>query len=341
MTRPNSPSWSASLLRRDLSARAHHLASTQKLLHDISPGSDPVVIFGRDEQGRHGNFHPASYKNICANPAWLHRLTKVHTASRRSRARKDWQWMELDSANSSDALLMNIFCHPGVFNGVTLAPAVANLLNIDPTAQPCFGINPGVPLLSQRKGRTKQPANLNGWANLLSGYPELLKDRTEIDLQLGNLFVEAKLTESSFQIAAPRLIERYRDLETVFDVDRLPRKLIASPTSHPPVEDFSQLEEPTPPHPTQNTTPKSTRTVIEGYQLIRNVLAAYASEASFCVLCDARRHDLIETWYAILSAAHSHTFATCLKLLTWQELSTTLPQDLQQFLETKYGIHAN
>ncbi len=81
-----------------------------------------------------------------------------------------------------------------------------------------------------------------------------------------------------------------------------------------------------------------TRTLIDGYQLIRNVLAAYAADASFCVLSDARRHDLIETWYSILSAVHRPTFATRLKLLTWQELATTLPHDLQQFLEAKYGI---
>ncbi len=321
MTRPNSTSWSASLLRRDLSARANHLATTQNLLHDISR-LRPRVIFGRDEHGRHGNFHPASYENIYANPAWLRRLAKVHTASRRSRARKDWQWMELDSANSSDALLMNIFCHPEVFDGHTLAPDVADLLNIDPDTQPCFGIHPGVPLL-------------NGHL-----------DRTEIDLQLGNIFLEAKLTESSFQTAAPRLIERYRDLETVFDITRLPRKNLYTAPSHQPVEDFSQIEyqidfqpeesaaSPASPH----SPPKSSRTLIHGYQLIRNVLAAYAADASFCVLCDARRHDLIETWYSILSAVHRPTFATRLKLLTWQELSTTLPHDLQQFLEAKYGI---
>jgi hypothetical protein len=334
MPRPNSPSWSSSLLRRDLSVRANHLATTQKLLHDISPGSDPVVIFGRDEQGRHGNFHPDSYASICANPAWLHRLTKPHTASRRSRARKDWQWMELDSANSSDALLMNIFCHPGVFNGVTLAPAVANLLNVDLTAQPCFGITPGVPLLNKRKGRTKLPTDPD--------CADSLTDRTEIDLQLNNLFVEAKLTESNFQTAAPRLIERYRDLETVFDVTRLPRRLIDSIASHPPVEDFSQLEEPTAPSPTSTPTPKPTRTptriLIDGYQLIRNVLAAFAADASFCVLCDARRHDLIETWFSVLAAVHRPTFATRLKLLTWQELASVLPDDLQQFLDAKYGI---
>jgi len=298
MTHRKSPSWSPSLLRRDLSARAHHLASTQKLLHDISPGSAPVVIFGRDEEGRHGNFHPKSYTNICAKPAWFQRLTKVHTASRRSRARKDWHWMELDCCNSSDALLMNIFCHPEVFNGTTLTRAVANLLNIEPATQPCFGINPGVPLKNIRKGRASLPSNLTGCANPL-------KDRTEIDLQLGNLFLEAKLTESNFQTAKPALIERYRDLETVFDIARLPHNNTGA---------------------------------IQGYQLIRNVLAAFASDASFCVLCDARRHDLIEIWYSVLSAVHSSTFATRLKLLTWQELATILPKDLRHFLEAKYGI---
>ncbi len=140
---------------------------------------------------------------------------------RRSPARNDWPWRELDSAVSSDALLMNIFCHPRVFNGRTLAPAVANLLNVDRTAQPRFGITPGVPLKTIRKRRTTRNAQT---------LPDhTLKDRTEIDLQLGNLFVEAKLTESSFQTAAPRLIERYRDLETVFDPDRLPRKTLYTP----------------------------------------------------------------------------------------------------------------
>jgi hypothetical protein len=380
-----SESWSASLLRRDLSERAHHLACTQNLLHDTSTGPTPVVIFGHDEQGRHGNFHPASYTNICANPAWQRRLAKVHTASRRSRARKDWQWMELDSCNSSDALLMNIFCHPGVFNGTTLATAVANLLNIDPATQPCFGINPHVPLktirarkatksVAQEAGKNLGAQGLDSETWVLEPAPtsteRTLTDRTEIDLQLGNLFVEAKLTESNFQTAAPRLIERYRDLETVFDLARLPRKTLSTPPSHPPAEDYSQLEPeadtnipgnthtfntvilsgaknprifPAPPptsiqalQPTQNNPKK--RTLIQGYQLLRNVLAAYAADASFCVLCDARRHDLIETWYAILSAVHRPTFATRLKLLTWQELASALPADLQHFLETKYGI---
>jgi hypothetical protein len=285
MPQPATPSWSASQLRRDLRARANDLARAQDLLHDLAPGPEPAIIFGRDEQGRHGNFHPASYENICADPSWLRRLAKPHTASRRSRARKDWQWMELDCANSSDALFMNIFCHPMVATSKSISAPIANFMGVDSNAQPIFGVHPGVPLTSG------------------------LFDRTEIDLQLNTLFIEAKLTETSFQNANTRLIERYRDLETVFDVPRLLRKTGQSPSG-----------------------------AIQGYQLIRNVLAAFASDASFCVLCDARRQDLIETWYTILSTVHRPTFAWRLKLLTWQELAAVLPADLQQFLETKYGI---
>ena len=86
------------------------------------------------------------------------------------------------------------------------------------------------------------------------------------------------------------------------------------------------------------TSVPTTRIRFDSYQLIRNVLAAYAADASFCVLLDARRRDLIESCYAVLSAVHSPTFATRLKLLTWQELAATLPTELQSFLAAKYGI---
>jgi hypothetical protein len=335
------PRCSASMLRRDLTTRALNHARANALLHDLSTGASPAVLFGRDDQHqpvRHGNFHPAAYAAICAWPEWLRRLAKVHTASRRSRARKDWRWMELDSAASSDALLMNIFCHPGVFDGTRLAGPVATLLNVDPAAAPCFGTHPGVPLLTPLRTRTKKAA------------PIERVDRTEIDLTLGNLFIEAKLTESDFQTAAPALIARYRDLEAVFDPGRLPRKTPPTPTprvphpsqSHRDGWDVNPTGSPSPDPDLDdsflNLPLRPTRPRIAGYQLIRNVLAAHAADAAFCVLCDARRHDLIDLWYEVLSAVHSPTFATRLKLLTWQELAATLPRDLQHFLATKYGI---
>ncbi|NYF50333.1 PGN_0703 family putative restriction endonuclease [Tunturiibacter gelidoferens] len=345
--------WSASLLRRDLNARAQHLAINSGLPHDQTTGTEPSILFGHEEQAkqsRHGNFHPASYAAICANPAWSRRLTKAHTAHRRVRATADWQWMELDCANSSDALLMNIFCHPAVFSNCHLNPAVANLLGVPSDTQPNFGVHPGVPLkrFPARRNKTTRPTKQQAISSALFSDISLsapssqieeehhLKDRTEIDLQLGALFIEAKLTESNFQTASPRLIERYRDLETIFAVERLPSKIMTTPTQ-PSAEDFSDLEEPSP-NLLPPTVSARSRTVIQGYQLIRNVLAAFASDASFCVLCDARRRDLIAIWYSILSAVHYPSFAWRLKLLTWQELTSSLPEDLQQFLEAKYGI---
>jgi hypothetical protein len=359
VTRP-CPPWTATQLRRDLNLRAEQLARTHGLLHDLSTGAAPSVLFGVDEQAHHGNFHPAAYTRICATPEWLRRLAKPHTASRRSSPRHDWRWMELDSATSSDALLMNIFCHPAVYDGAHLAAPVAALLNVDPAAQPCFGAHPGVPLRTVLKPRSKR-----------SAVREAL-DRTEIDLTLGSLFLEAKLTESDFQAAAPALLARYRDLETVFDVARLPTPLNRIPRTflippplrvpHPSTARVGSNHPARVPHSSQshrdewdpqtppildpdfpddaflNLPTRPAKLRIAGYQLIRNVLAAYAAEAGFCVLCDARRHDLIEIWYSVLAAVHAPALTPRLKLLTWQELAATLPADLQHFLDTKYGI---
>ena len=308
-------------LRREINARAEAFARDERLLHDIAPGKSPAIVFGRDDAGRHGNFHPAADAAICINPDWLRRLAKPHTASRRSTARKDWRWMELDAAVSSDALLMSIFCHPAVYNEHTLATPIAALLGVDPRSPLCFGALPGVPLRTTRKRRS-------------AAAPELpMVDRTEVDLAIGNsprqLFLEAKLTESDFQTATPKLLERYRDLEAVFDLSALPHRLLSPPPLPENVD---------PDDPTVNL-PRRTATVrIAGYQLIRNVLAAYAADAGFCVVLDARRTDLIEQWYSILVAVHAPDFRWRLKLLTWQELAAVLPQDLRPFLDRKYGI---
>lgn len=263
-------------LRSELSLRALRLASMHGYLHERTDGSVPGVIFGREENGRHGNFHPESYRRICANERWAKRLEKVHTASRRMRARSDWRWKELDCSNSSDALLMNIFCYPEVMSGLS----IRTMFGVEWDAEPQFGFKPCVPL---HKGK---------W------------DATEIDMKIGGLLVEAKLTESDFQSASPSLIERYRDLDTVFELSALPTR----------------------------------RGRYIGYQLIRGTLAAYALECSFCVLCDARRPDLMELWFNVLRAVQLVELRCRLIQLTWQELASTLPTDLQGFLAAKYGI---
>jgi hypothetical protein len=262
-------------LRSELSLRGLRFASVHGFLHEHTDGQTPGIIFGRDEGG-HGNFLPSVYQRICGNPEWTKRLDKIHTAWKRSRVRANWQWKELDCANSSDALLMNVFCHPDVMTSVP----VRAMLGVNSNEAPEFGFKPRTPL---QKGR---------------------RDNTEIDMRVDKLLVEAKLTESDFQSAKFYLISRYRDLETVFDLSELPMR--------------NEKQ--------------------SGYQLIRGALAAYATECSFCVFCDARRPDLVEAWYRVMRAVRLFELRCRLKLLTWQELAAVLPEDLQCFLADKYGI---
>ena len=175
----------------------------------------------------------------------MRRLRKTHTSARGALPRNDRGfWSELDSSNSSDALLMNVFCFPGVFEGVR----AFSLLGLESGAAPEFGFKARVPLLGGRF------------------------DRTEVDMRLGSMLVEAKLTESDFQTREKTIVESYRDFAKVFDRKALPVGR----------ESWSRQ---------RGSETRATRYV--SYQLIRNVLAAQANDCSFCVLCDARRPDLL------------------------------------------------
>jgi len=113
--------WAGDLWR-ELSARNQQIAVAHGALHELTASETPSVIFGRSESRQHGNFYPASYRNICAHPEWARRLAKVHTGSRRASPRAGWRWKELDCANSSDALLMNIFCCRRTLSNRALTP---------------------------------------------------------------------------------------------------------------------------------------------------------------------------------------------------------------------------
>ena len=279
----------ASELRRELCVRNAAFVKAQGLAHVLSYGAAPVIVYAPDDDaGRHGNFLDSSYTAMLKRPEWARRLEKIHTSGRRALPRVDRAWRELDSSMSSDALLMNVFCCPGVCG----SKAVASLLGTQETDIPEFGYKARVPL---KKGN----------------------DRTEVDMKLGSLLVEAKLTENDFQSKPGALVERYRDLEAVFDVRAMPR---------------------TKPRPTSGLKAVPGTDDYVSYQLIRNVLAAHASGSSFCVMADARRPDLLEAWHTIMRCVHLVDLRTRCKVLTWQELSQALPRKLQKFLEAKYGI---
>ena len=81
-----------------------------------------------------------------------------------------------------------------------------------------------------------------------------------------------------------------------------------------------------------------TKTHFLSYQLLRNVLAAYALQCCFCVVLDDRRKSLLEAWYAVMRCVKPIELKTALRVLTWQELAKTLPLTLRRFLALKYGI---
>ena len=307
----------ANRLRQELLARSRVHARGHA--HVESYGESPVTVYA-PEEGCHGNFFDPAYSQILVHPEWLRRFDKVHAQAARTLPKAERRWRELDSCVSSDALLMNIFCTPGVAE----SPALRSALGVELDAEVSFGWRARVPLGNGRF------------------------DRTEVDMRIGSLLVEAKLTESDFQTRVAAAVEAYRDFDQVFDRDLLPRIeiSIARPkrTSEFP-ENYSQEFE------SLVTAPDSFAVFdavvrppgepgYAGYQLIRNVLAAYATQCSFCVMHDERRPDLREEWFRIMAAVKNTQMRTRLKVLTWQELAAYLPTELQQFLDAKYGIVA-
>jgi hypothetical protein len=157
-----------SLLRGQISHL--NVARAARYNAEMTYGNVPGVIYSENELGEHGNFLPAAYRRILRHRDWKARLKKVYTGSRFVPRRGDRQRRELDCASSSDALLMNIFCYPGVLR----RKALSALLAIDACAEPVFGFRPAIPLKSGAK------------------------DRSEIDLKLGTLLIEAMRPGASF-----------------------------------------------------------------------------------------------------------------------------------------------
>jgi hypothetical protein len=309
-------------LRRELTARNRAWALRKS--HVESYGDPPVIVY-EPLEGRHGNFFDAAYASIAERPEWMRRFDKIHAQGRSlPKAESGRRWRELDSSMSSDALLMNVFCTPGVAESA----AVRHALGIRGSESPVFGWKARVPLAPGRF------------------------DRTEVDMRWGGLLVEAKLTEGDFQTRAAVIVERYRDFDAVFERELLPRVQIRTARRKQAVEfaeEFTQEWEP----PAADADAarefqagivaraweaESAEPGYAGYQLIRNVLAAYAAGCSFCVLHDERRPDLREAWFAVMAAVKSAEMRTRCKVMTWQELALLLPEDLQEFLDLKYGI---
>lgn len=132
------------------------------------------------------NFLEESYLNICRNEFWYKRLDKKHPHFNDGTK-------EMQSSNSSDALLMNIFCYPEInkWKGIKELLQVSELKEIE------FGWSPEL-------------------VNENPKYP------TEIDLRINKeIICESKLTESNFTEKEKYIVEGYENFDLVFDKDLL------------------------------------------------------------------------------------------------------------------------
>lgn len=181
----------------------------------------------------------------------------------------------MQSSNSSDALLMNLFCHPLLVSW----KGVHKVLGFKPT-NPNFGFK----ALVEKQGT-------NG-------------DKTEIDMDIGNYFVEAKLTEGDFTDKDVFEVNKYTKFNQHFHVNCL--------STH--------------------------NGCYQNYQIIRNLLAAIQHKKRHMLLCDERRPDLVRSYMETVSCLRDQHVRKKCRVVFWQELQRACGKDLSLFLNTRYGI---
>lgn len=165
-------------LKRAIRASAMAYAKSNGLAVDES---HPSALIFRQVQDA---LCPASFNAIRENPDWLARLYKCHPNVPSE--------LEMQSSNSSDGLLLSVFCHPKL-------PAwkgVCDLLGFSPV-NPVFGFQALI-----AKAGTKG-------------------DKTEIDMAISDYFVEAKLTEADFTESPAINVRLYEQFSSCFHADLL------------------------------------------------------------------------------------------------------------------------
>jgi hypothetical protein len=246
-----------------LSLRELSLQYAHKHGFQIDTSHSSAIIFHEIKD----NFQPDSFSRIKQKPDWYERTQKAHQNVPNT--------LEMQSSNSSDALLMNIFCHPhiGEWKGVR------DLLQVR-TIDPVFGFKA---LIYKKEHQT---------------------DKSEIDMVLDDLFIEAKLTEEDFTQKDASIVEQYEGLTVQFHKDCLIRE----------GERF------------------------DNYQIIRNLLAAIQHNKRHILLCDARRSDLVRRYMETVCCLQDVATRKKCRVVFWQEIQSACGSGLRQFLEEKYGL---
>lgn len=199
MARPGGYPW-ATALRDSILASARSYAAERRVPNYLSLGQAPTPIFHPFENGRrHGNFFDASFRAIQGRPTWAQRLGKPHPQKDTLPEERRDQARELDSSTSSDALLMNVFCHPDVGRSREFAALLGLERSPEGAASIEFGISVSIPLVDGKS------------------------DAVEFDMEWGDVLIEAKLTERDFGARPPSSVDRYAAFRETFDAALLPK----------------------------------------------------------------------------------------------------------------------
>ncbi|MDO8316677.1 MAG: hypothetical protein Q7T12_04060 [Flavobacterium sp.] len=225
------------------------------------------------------SFQKDSFSNIKSNKKYNDRTQKKHSNVQTKNA----GILEMQSSNSSDALAMNVFCHPDFSKWEEMK----KLFQVNEFTSIVFGYKAKVDKIIN---------NVNK------------KDNTEVDVFLNeNLIIECKLTEKDFSSKKMDIVEHYSEFKNVFHIDKLLK----------------------------------TKTHYQNYQLIRNILAANQHNAQFILICDMRRPDLVESYHQTLTCIKDEylDLKNNCKIIYWQDLAKVVSDELNVFLNEKYGIN--
>ena len=136
------------------------------------------------------SFHPDTFANISKNNDFKKRLDKPHSNVPNCK--------EMQSSNSSDALLMNFFAHPKIKEWKSLR----DLVSINQSDNIEFGWNPT--------------------------FSNETNHKTEIDMKIGDSIFEAKLTEKDFTEKELRVVLAYSNIENIIDLRGLTNNSVVS-----------------------------------------------------------------------------------------------------------------
>lgn len=213
------------------------------------------------------NLHPDAADII--EGEWSERLSKPHQNVEGAK--------EFQSTNSSDALLMSVFCHPQIFKWKGI--------------RQLFGLE------------SEKPELEFGYRPIVKKDGEA-QERTEIDMVLDDLYVEAKLTEESFTEKEKEEVEKYSRFSEIFDIQRLPQS----------------------------------DTHYRNYQIIRNILAARQKNKSHILLCDQRRGDLVRSYLDTVNCIKEPSDRKKCRVIFWQEIASLAGKDMKDWLWSRYGF---